>query len=136
VITYVDSSVVLRILFDEPEPLGQWSELEPVSSDLMRVECFRAIERLRATMSIDDVAVSERRAGALKIMAAFGLAVVSDSILDRAAEPFPIYVATLDAIHLATAIAIREDQPDLLFATHDQKLGWAAQSVGFQVLGV
>jgi len=134
--TYVDSSVVLRIVLDEDEPLSEWNELEPLSSQLIRVECLRAIERYRSTMSIDDAAVADRRGGALRILSGFALAEISSDVLDRAAEPFPLYVASLDAIHLATALLVREDRPDLVFATHDQKLGLAARSLGFEVIGV
>jgi predicted nucleic acid-binding protein len=45
-------------------------------------------------------------------------------------------LATLDAIHLATALAIRDELPGMIFATHDDELGVAASSMGFDVQGV
>ena len=58
------------------------------------------------------------------------------AVLERAAEPFPTALGTLDAVHLASALAAREVVRDLRFATHDRELGLAARSVGFRVVGV
>ena len=57
-------------------------------------------------------------------------------VLARAADPFPTMVGSLDAIHLASALLIRDDFEDLGFATHDQGLGTAARATGFAVHGV
>ena len=44
---------------------------------------------------------------------------------------------TLDAIHLATALAWREARhPGLIVATHDPQLALAARACGFEVVGV
>ena len=57
-------------------------------------------------------------------------------MLARAAEPFRSPIGTLDAIHLATALLLRESsEEDFAFATHDAALAPAARSHGFQVLG-
>jgi predicted nucleic acid-binding protein len=46
-------------------------------------------------------------------------------------------LGTLDAIHLATAIAWRDSSDaSLVMATHDKALAVAARSVGLQVIGV
>ena len=42
---------------------------------------------------------------------------------------------TKEARHLATALELREDLPDLDFATHDAKLAVAATSLEFSVIG-
>jgi hypothetical protein len=61
---------------------------------------------------------------------------LSRGILRRAGEPFPTPLGTLDALHLATALAWREGTGDpLVMATHDRELGLAAAAVGFQVVG-
>jgi hypothetical protein len=47
----------------------------------------------------------------------------------------PTVVKTLDAIHLASAAAMRERRgTDLLFATHDAQQGTAARALGFSCL--
>jgi predicted nucleic acid-binding protein len=46
-------------------------------------------------------------------------------------------LGTLDAIHLATALAWRERaDEDLTLATHDRALGAAARASGVPVVGV
>ena len=58
-------------------------------------------------------------------------------VLARAAQPFPVVLGTLDAIHLATALLWRErSDADLVMATHDATLGLAARAVGFRVIGL
>jgi len=133
---YVDSSVVLRILFDEPERLPGWADDQPVSSELLRVECLRVVDRARMTQKLDDKTVSRLRADTIDLVARIALVPLSGPLLERAAEPFPTLLRTLDAIHLATALALREDEPDLTLATHDRELGVAARAVGFSVSGI
>jgi predicted nucleic acid-binding protein len=134
--TYVDASVVLRIVLGEEDPLKTWEQLEPCSSEIVRVECLRVIERYRLAGAITDTIVAERRAAVLEAIDAFDLVGISGSILARAGDPFPTSIATLDAIHLASALQVRDEFPETVFATHDRQLGLAAQSLGFTVLGV
>ena len=57
-------------------------------------------------------------------------------MLRRASEPFPTPVGTLDAIHLATALQVRDSQGlQVVVATHDHQLTRAARAVGLDVLG-
>lgn len=134
--TYVDSSVVLRIILGEANRLADWDRLDPVSSQLTNVECLRAIERFQWTGSLDPATLAERRGALLTLLNAFTLAPISTAVIERAGDPFPTYVATLDAIHLATAVVLREELPEIGFATHDAKLAAAARSMGFAVIGV
>jgi hypothetical protein len=62
---------------------------------------------------------------------------VARSVLDRAGSSFPLPVKTLDAIHLATALQLRERRyQELVFATHDRQQGRAAAALGFEVIGL
>lgn len=133
--TYVDASVLLRIVLGEPEPLAVWPSISPVSSELIRVECLRVIERARLSLRIGDEQSARHRADVLEALDAFVLAPVSRPVLERAADPFPTSLRTLDAIHLATAIELRSDFTDLSLATHDHELAIAARAVGFEVYG-
>lgn len=65
----------------------------------------------------------------------FELAHKDDVVLTHAADPFPTTLASLDAIHVATAILIKAHYDELLFATHDAELAQAARAMGFRVLG-
>jgi len=133
---YIDASVPLRIALGEPDPLAEFAALVPISSALLRVECLRAIERYRLMGAFGDDVVAERRSVLMRLASGFRLVDVTSGILDRAADPFPVHVATLDALHLATAMELRLEVEDLSFATHDAKLASAARAVGFEVLGV
>ena len=136
-IAYVDSSVVLRIVLGQPDPLPEWSRLErAISSELLRVECLRTIDRLRIRAGLDDRTVAERRGALLETIEAIDLVALDAGIIARAAEPFPTLVRALDAIHLASALAIREEIPSLVFLTHDAILGLAAAAMGFDVRGI
>jgi predicted nucleic acid-binding protein len=134
---YLDSSVVIRVVFGEADPLRSWHEIEAaVSSEVLRVECLRTIDRARLDSRLPDDDIARRREAVLEAVGAVNLVRLDRTILDRAAEPFPTSLGTLDAIHLASALLVREQFDDLLFATHDRGLGIAARAMGFQVEGI
>ena len=134
---YVDSSVLLRIILGEPDPLVDWSTVtDPVSSELIRLECLRTIDRARIRLGLDDRHIAQQRADVLEAIQAFTLVPLGAAVLDRAAEPMPTILGSLDAIHLASALLVRDQLPGLTFATHDHELGVAALSVGFAVHGL
>jgi predicted nucleic acid-binding protein len=135
VITYVDTSVLLRIVLGEDAPVVSWDQMDPVSSELIRVEALRAVERYRLLNAMDDELVAERRAAILDTLGRFTMSSITPSILERAGDPFPTALATLDAIHLATALVLRDEFPEAVFATHDQKLATGARALGFVVEG-
>lgn len=133
---YVDSSVLLRIILGEPAPLRSWSRADQaISSELIRLECLRTIDRARVQLRLADDAVSRQRADVLEAIDALGLIPLTPTVLERAAEPFPTLIGSLDAIHLASALLVREQYNELLFATHDQQLALAARAMGFAVEG-
>jgi predicted nucleic acid-binding protein len=138
---YVDSSVVVRIVLQQPNPLQEWSSIDlAVSSDLVRIECFRAVERLWRQHALDDAEFEQKRADVAALLANMTLVEIDRRSVARAAEPFPSYIATLDAIHLAAAIEYRRAQPanerPLVFATQDVALAKAAATMHFEVIGV
>jgi predicted nucleic acid-binding protein len=133
---YVDSSVLLRVILGEPGRLVAWQTIDAgVSCELTRIECLRTIDRARIQLHLTDDAVAQHRADVLEALEAIDLIPLETAILERAAEPFPTLLGTLDAMHLASALSVRERFDDLLFATHDTALGTAARSMGFAVAG-
>jgi predicted nucleic acid-binding protein len=133
---YVDTSVLLRIVLGEPDPLPQWPAIEmAVCSELTRVEALRTIDRARIHLQLSDEEVAVRREGIIAVLSGFHMARMGSAVLERAAEPFPTLVRTLDAIHLATALLVHVEHEELVFATHDRQLATAARSLGFQVIG-
>ncbi len=134
---YVDSSVPLRIVLGEPEPLPSWGRIdEALSSELIRLECLWTIDRARVELRLGDDAVSRQRADVLEVIDGLSLIPLTRLVLERAAEPFPTLIGSLDAIHLASALLVREQGDEMLFATHDQQLAVAARAMGFAVDGV
>lgn len=135
-IAYIDTSVLLRIVLGEPKRLREWKSIDSaLSSELIRVEALRSIDRARVLLQLEDGEVSERRAASLELLSGFHLARVDRRVLARAADPFPTLIRTLDAIHLATADLARRTIKDLVFATHDHELKIAATALGFRVIG-
>lgn len=136
-IVYVDSSVLLRVVFAEPGALREWRKItRPISSELIRVECLRTIDRARIRYRLTDAAVAAQRAAVLDQLGGFELMPISDAVLERAADPFPTTLASLDAIHLASALLVSSGVQKLKLCTHDVELGKAAQAYGFDVLGL
>ncbi len=135
---YLDSSVILRKLLDEKDPVKDWNRWgRGATSELAMIESLRALDRLRLQGDIQDAEVSEKRKALLEMFELLSVISLDREILDRAAEPFPTILATLDAIHLASALLYRaERKGDLTFLTHDLQLGTAAQAMGFEVHGI
>ena len=136
-IVYVDSSVLLRVVTRAPGRLSRWREITvPIASELIRLECYRTIDRARVRLGLGDEEVLERRLAVKERLETFAMVPLDASVLERAAEPFPTAVGSLDAIHLASALLARRRYPDLALATHDGELAAAARAMGFPVLGV
>ncbi len=137
-IAYLDASVVLRLVLGEPSPLANRQRFTgAVASALTEVECLRTLDRLArmGSLSVDEVA--DRRMELYRLLEQVELTDVTRPVLRRASEPFPTPLGTLDAIHLATAIAWRDRHSEpVTMATHDKSLGTAARAVGFDVVGV
>jgi len=134
---YVDTSVVLRILLHEPNPVGVWGRWNKAySSALWRVEALRTVDRLRLTHEISDTEVAELVRDIQITHETFAIHPVTNRVLQRASETFPTVVGTLDAIHLATALSIREIENVDFLLTHDSQLATAARSLGFEVMGM
>lgn len=98
-------------------------------------ECRRAIDRLRLENLYDDEQVARAVAELSQIEKTIKRIRLTKSIIHGASKTMPTIVKTLDAIHLASAIAIRERRGiELLFATHDAQQGTAARALGFTCL--
>jgi predicted nucleic acid-binding protein len=137
VTSYLDASVVLRVVLGQSDSLREWTRIRRgVVSALVEVECLRTLDRLRLARRIHDAELSLRREAVLRVLARVEVVEVGGSILRRAAQPLPTALGTLDAIHLATTLLWRESaRAEITLATHDQALAIAARAHGLQVLG-
>jgi len=137
VTAYVDTSVLLRVALGQADALPQWRQIDRgVTSVLARVEGLRTLDRLRLRARLADAEVARRRAIILQLLDSLELVDVDSLVLDRAAQPQPTELGTLDAIHLATALLWRESsRVELVMATHDLALATAAHAYGFSIVG-
>ena len=139
-IAYLDSSVILRIILEQENPLAEWHELhQGICSPLMTVECHRTLDRYWREDRLSNAGLIAKRAETNAIMKRMSIVWITDRVLDAASQPMPAIVGTLDALHLASAILYRASQPDderpILFATHDKQLAAAARALHFEVIG-
>ena len=137
-IAYVDVSVLLRVALGQPDALPEWSLIQQgVSSALVTTESLRTLDRLRLRVKLADAEVATHRATLLALIASLDVVEIDAVLLDRAAQPMPTELGTLDAIHLATALLWKEMTGEsLVMATHDAALAVGAQAHGFHVVGV
>ena len=123
---YLDSSAFVKVIIDEPEStalrrfLGG-SQARRVSSAIVRTEAMRAVRH------VDPEALVNVR-GALRRIDLVG---IDDRILEAAGILEPRIVRTLDAIHLATALAIGDDLDALV--TYDDRMADGAHLLGLKV---
>jgi predicted nucleic acid-binding protein len=106
---YAESSAVLAWLLDDgPDGLDIAATLEQattaIASDLTLIECDRVLSRAAA-------------------------------LVERARRPFPQEpIRTLDAIHLATALAARRAVPHLKVLTLDRRVRRTARAMRFALI--
>jgi len=136
-IAYVDSSVLLRLALGQPNALPEWRQIDRgVSSALISTECLLTLDRLRIRTGLSDIEIAKRRATIIGLIDSLELIEIDAIVLDRAAQPMPTELGTLDAIHLASALLWKDAAGvEPVVATHDGALGLAAQAHGFRVLG-
>ena len=125
---YLDSSAILKLIVEEPETHALLSALERwpdrISAALARVEVHRALRRAGKPKAA--------HARAEAVLDSLVLIRLDESILSRAAAFTQPQMRSLDAIHLAAALAIG-DEPDAVI-TYDGRLAQAAREEGLTVL--
>ena len=124
---YIDASAAMKLVVEEPESWALADALagdQLISSEICRVELGRVLQRLGLGQGADRLVrgVVER----------IELLRLDDQILDRASEVGPNDLRTLDAIHLASALAIGRELDAVV--TYDRRLAAAAEGAGFAVL--
>jgi predicted nucleic acid-binding protein len=137
-IAYVDASVLLRLALGQRDALREWRDVhQGVSSALITVESLRTLDRLRVRANLADSEVASRRATVLRLIASLEIVEITSHVLERAAQPMPTELGTLDSIHLATALLWKEfEGAELVMATHDRALAIAAQAHGLAAIGI
>lgn len=135
---YLDTSVILRWVLGQRDALPHPApETTVVTSRLTTVEATRSLDRMRRQGLLAEPDYAERHGMTLRLLARIDRVHLYVAVLRRAGDPFPLPLATLDALHLATALLVRERRGDeVTVATHDAQLAAAARAVGLDALGV
>jgi uncharacterized protein len=123
---YLDTSVLGRVLLDEPDTPAIRRELghfdRHISSRLLGVELRRLGRR-------EDMLVH-----AEELLSGKLLVPMDDEILTSAETLTPSTVATLDAIHLATAVRLAGENELDAIMTYDKQLITGAREHGIAVV--
>jgi uncharacterized protein len=123
---YLDSSAILKLIFEGSETAGLEAFLEQwpvqVSSALARVEVMRISAR------VEDRAVERE---ATRVLRAINLVRVDDGIIAAAVAVKPPGLRSLDALHLATALTFGHHLAGIV--VYDRRLAAAAHDHGIVV---
>lgn len=140
---YLDTSALGRVLLNEPDSSAIQRALEDfddvISSRLLWIELGRLARRREAEFSKDGrpsefVALAdELLSGVIAIPMEGGVEDGEVGTLADAIDIPPFSVATLDSIHLATAVFMKRHS-EINFMTYDKRLAAAAREHGFTVL--
>lgn len=134
---YIDTSWLLRALLRQSKVKALPANAEIVSSTLLRVECRRTLDRHYHRSLITDVEYAGINQQLQEYLENVSLVELSNDIVSRAEEPFMLPVGTLDALHLATALKVREHENDILhLATFDDELALVATAHDLRVIQV
>ena len=130
-VAYLDSSVLLRHILLGEEPIRHALEFpRVVSSELIEIECRRVLHRCRLAGEFDDEALAVARERLDAVLAGVDLLELSTPIKQRAMDPFPVHVRTLDALHIATALAVTVDAGGTALFSHDKGMNRCARCLG------
>ena len=131
-IVYLDSSFVIRRLLGVGKPAEFWGKWEKAyASTIMRTECCRIANKLRLDGKLDDVGRARLGSWIETVCSAVTQIPVTDSVLKRAAETYPVAVGTLQAIHLATMQELEAVHGvKCVLASDDKGLCQAANALG------
>ena len=136
---YAESSSVLRWLLDEAGGDEVHRLLsgatKVVCSRLTLVETRRVIRRAVAEGLLDEVGSAAVLEALARAGGRWGVLEMSREVAERAEASFPVEsVRTLDALHLASALLLREALPDLRLLSSDDRVRTNGRRLGFEVV--
>jgi len=122
-VIYLDSSVALAYILaeDRSPPDSIWNE-SLASSRLLEYEVWNRIHAHKLPRIHHE--------DARKLLSRVELIELSQLVLARALEPFPIPVRALDSLHLATIEYLRGFQQSVTLASFDSRMLAAARALG------
>lgn len=133
---YIDTSVLLNEIL-RPPVTGSPFDLvsEAYSSELLLIESHRTLDRYRIQGFLRDDEIARAKSYLQEYIRMIHIVDLNSKIKTRARQSFSTTVGTLDALHLSTALFLKNDlnvSPKVL--TTDKQLGTACMAEGFEVL--
>lgn len=134
---YAESSAVLAWLLDEPASHAVERALEQaesiVTSELTILEVERSLVRAEVLSALSEAEVQSARRHLHWASRHWHLHLLRSSVLDRACLAFPVEpIRSLDALHLASALELREALPGLAILSLDRRIQSNAVALGFE----
>ena len=135
---YAETSAVVAWLLDEERGERARSRLAAAeavhTSDLTLVECDRALRRATVTRRLSAADSSRLQTIVDTASAHWTLHGIDADVVHRSRRSFPHEpIRALDAIHLATALAVRNLSPDVRVLSFDDRIRDNATALGFLV---
>jgi predicted nucleic acid-binding protein len=121
---YLDSSALVKLALTEPESAALISYLSERQDQALVSSALHRTEVLRAIWQAEPGALTR----GVRLVRRIGRISLSSEVLDNAATLPPQRLGTADAIHLASALAIRRDLS--AFVAYDKRLLDAAVEAG------
>jgi uncharacterized protein with PIN domain len=136
---YAESSAVLRWLLAEPEQAAILERLrgadKVVCSRLTLVESRRVIRRAAREARITETEAAGLLSSLALASARWAVLELTRDVAARAEEAFPSEpICTFDAVHLASALVLRQSVPDLAVLSADARVRANAAQLGFEVV--
>ncbi len=125
---YLDSSAIVKfaVVERESKALGEWrNDLNPgdvlVTCELAVIEVTRAVARVQGDIDV-----------ALDHLDALEQLIIDRNLLRAAGQLHPLTMRSLDAIHLAAALALGDDLAGVV--TYDERMHDAAHDLGLTTM--
>lgn len=136
---YAETSAVLAWLLGETEGDGVRPLLAKAdavfTSALTLVEIDRVLIRAQVVEELREADVVDRRRILARTSRHWHLLQLHEEILERARRPFPGEpIRTLDALHLAAALAARAVAPETAVLSLDSRIRKTSMALGLEVL--
>ena len=136
---YAESSAVLAWLLGEGGGDDVRERLSVarlvLTSDLTLIECDRVLHRAVTLGELDESEAAGRRTSVATAAEHWAVFAIDSEIVERARRAFPHEpIRTLDAIHLATALAARSAVTDLQLLSLDERMRANAAKLGFDLV--
>ena len=122
IVIYLDSSVAIAEILaeDRVPPAALWND-DLIASRLLEYEVW---VRLHAR-GLTEVNAEPAR----QLLGRISLVDLLPTVLARALDPFPATLRTLDALHVATIVYLRDNGQNVRLASYDRRMVAVAQAM-------